>query len=244
METRRVHRIKRARKRRALAGVALAGVALVGLLGIALGYALPRNATVAVLVLGVAAAALATAGYRMAPSAVSRRRGQRAQRSTTAAASAVLTQSRAESTPAGTRRHRRRVAHARRLIPAFVRDGANDARDGANFLDWAGLFGSPRDAHHGGAVRIHPRRAPSRPSLPARYEAIGAAVHFRSASSDGLALHRTTAHLQQPRTHRPSHVAKRAYVPLDTKYFWALVAVIYAYVALFALVVVLSILGH
>jgi hypothetical protein len=243
METRRVHRIKRARKRRALAGVALAGVALVGLLGIALGYALPRNATVAVLVLGVAAAALATAGYRMAPSAVSRPRGQRARRSTTAAATAVLPESRAESTPVGTRRHRR-VAHARRLIPALARDGANAARDGANFLDWAARFGSPPDAHHGGAVRIHPRRPTSRPSLPARYEAIGAAVHFRSASSEGLAPHRTTARLQQARTHRPGHVAKRAYVPLDTKYFWALVAVIYAYVALFALVVVLSVLSH
>jgi hypothetical protein len=207
METRRVHRIRRSSTRR----LALSA-ASVGLLGIAVGWALPRNGTVAVLVLGIAAAGLATAGFGVAAPAVGHDR-------------------------------------IRRLGAVHPRAVDNNP-DAADFRVWAGLFGNQRetrqrDVHHAASVRVQERRNERCKLLPARYEAIGNAAHddtISTRSSRAPTPRRRTG--QQPREHGPSQTASGTYHALRTKHIWGLVALIYAYVALFALVVVLRVLGH
>jgi hypothetical protein len=219
METRRVHRVRRSCTRR----LALS-TASVGLLGIAVGWALPRNGTVAVLVLGIAAAGLATIGFGVAAPAASH-----------------------------DRKRRFGAAHPRTIIPGLRRDHASNAArpepravdnnpDDADFRVWAGLFVSQRDSHHGGSVRIQERRTERCALLPARYEAIGTAAQHDTISSRGPTPRRMTG--QQAREHGLSRTASRTYNALGTKHIWGLVALIYAYVALFALVVVLRVLGH
>jgi hypothetical protein len=80
--------------------------------------------------------------------------------------------------------------------------------------------------------------------LPARYEAIGIAARRGDESSERMAARRVRGDGQQRREHGLSRSTEWARDKIDnTKHVWGLVAVIYAYAALFALVVALDVLG-
>jgi hypothetical protein len=80
--------------------------------------------------------------------------------------------------------------------------------------------------------------------LPARYEAIGIAARCDEGSSERMAPHRVRGDRQPHRGSGLSRTADRVREKIDnTKHVWGLIAVIYAYAALFALVVALDVLG-
>jgi hypothetical protein len=90
-----------------------------------------------------------------------------------------------------------------------------------------------------GAVEQDDRQA----LLPARYEAIGIAPRRGDESSERIAACPVRGDRQR-REHGLSSTAEWAREKIDnTKHVWGLVAVIYAYAALFALVVALDVLG-
>jgi hypothetical protein len=91
-----------------------------------------------------------------------------------------------------------------------------------------------------GAVEQDDRQA----LLPARYEAIGIAAQRGDESSERMAACRVRGDRQQRREHGLSRSAEWTREKIDnTKHVWGFVAVIYAYAALFALVVALDLLG-
>ncbi len=83
------------------------------------------------------------------------------------------------------------------------------------------------------------------PLLPARYEAIESAALRPEYSSERTSQHRVRSERQHRGEHGLTRTVDRACEKLNnTRHLWALIAVIYAFMALFALVVTLTVLGH